>query len=153
MNILLINCSPVRNGATAEIVKTACIFLKKNILFTVFVLMTILFHSAEDAEPVIKQQNVYRKMMCQKSLRNLNGQIVLSVFPHPTGQTFQVNSKRLSTDVHRGATLMSHMTKFAVEKKDMLSLCALVLTCGNAIELLRVSNIFMGIWKLSLVEI
>ncbi len=55
--------------------------MQKNIPFTVFVLMIMIFHSAKDVEPATKQQSVYKRMICQKSLRNLSGQIILSVSP------------------------------------------------------------------------
>ena len=43
--------------------------------------MIMIFHSAKDVEPATKQQSVYKRMICQKSLRNLSGQIILSVSP------------------------------------------------------------------------
>lgn len=63
MNILLINCSPVQNGATAEIIKIVNSYLEKNIIQKVFVLMIMILNFAKAAGAAIKLQSVSRMMM------------------------------------------------------------------------------------------
>lgn len=152
MNILLINCSPVRNGATAEIIKIAHTFLEKNIPFTVFVLMIITFRSAKGVEPATKQQNAFKRMMYKKLLQNWSGRIVSSASLLLIGQMFPVSSRHLLTAVHHGAIPTNHMQKSAAAKKVTLLHCALVQIRKNVIELLRVLSTFMVIWKLFLAE-
>lgn len=147
MNILLINCSPVRNGATAEIIKTVHSFWSVHTRYTISASMIMRFTTVRAAEAATRRQNVYRKMMCKRSLQNLSGRTALSVSPCPTGQMFPVNSNHLSTAAHRGATPMSRTKSSALAKRATPSRCGLVQTCGNATELLKVLNTFMGIWR------
>ena len=63
MKVLVMNCSPVRNGATAEIVNivTACLEKKHDVNNICIDDYDIKF--AKDVELVIIQQNVFRMTM------------------------------------------------------------------------------------------
>lgn len=63
MKVLVINCSPVRNGATAEIVKivTDCLVKRHNAKNICIDDYDINF--AKDVEHVILQQSAFKKMM------------------------------------------------------------------------------------------
>lgn len=65
MNVLVINCCPVKNGATAEIVDYISRYAEKeNIVKTVCV-DAMIYTFAKDAAIVTKQQAVFRAMIQQ----------------------------------------------------------------------------------------
>lgn len=63
MNALIINCSPVKNGATAEIVKIANDCIKHKYDTTTVCIDDYKFNFVKAAEPVIQQQNVFNMMI------------------------------------------------------------------------------------------
>ena len=63
MKVLVMNCSPVRNGATAEIVNIVTARLKKKYDVKNICIDDYDIKFAKDVELVIIQQNVFRMTM------------------------------------------------------------------------------------------
>ena len=63
MNALIINCSPVKNGATAEIVKIAEECIKEKYDTTTVCIGDYKINFCKGSEPAIRQQNVFNMMI------------------------------------------------------------------------------------------
>ena len=63
MNILIINCSPVRNGATADIVNLVKEHVEEGNVVKSVCIDDYDIKLCRDVENVMKQQNAFKKMM------------------------------------------------------------------------------------------
>ena len=119
MKALIINCSPVRTGATAEIAKLVSEQLSAKYSVKSICIDDYSFSFCKGCRSCHNTAKcVMSDAIVIENIMNMMRQILSSLFLHHIGLIFRDNLRHSLTDVLHGAIHMSHMHQLSPERKD-----------------------------------
>lgn len=119
MNILVVNCCPVRNGATAEIVKLVGQYVNDGNEVRTICIDDYDVRFCKGCRKCHETAKCFQEDDVIKIMKQYEWQIKPYPFLHRIGPIFRGNLKSLSTDVRRGAIHTSLTHPYPLEKRDI----------------------------------